>query len=166
MPAGVVAAGAAVIAIAACGGGGSTGPSASPGTRSPGASPLPTSGTAAQAAVKSTWQEFFNGRTATSRRVRLLENGQTLAHVIAAQAHLPTVSSVSTQVSKVQVTSPGQARVTYTLLESGSPVLTNQSGFAVFRNGRWQVTVKSFCGLLALENGGSAASLPAACRNG
>ncbi len=158
------AAAAATITIAACGGGGTSTPSASPGTRSPSASAMPSTGAAGQAAVKAAWLEFFNGRTSTARRVLLLENGPAFSSLIASQARQPTVAAVSAQVNSVSLVSPTEAKVTYTVLQAGSPVLANQSGVAVYQNGTWKVTTRSFCGLLTLETGGSTASLPGICR--
>ena len=57
------------------------------------------------------------------------------------------------------VTSPAQARVAYSILLGTTPALTNQSGLAVYQNGTWKVGDASFCGLLALENGGKALSV-------
>jgi hypothetical protein len=56
-----------------------------------------------------------------------------------------------------------QAKVTYSLLVGGTPQLTNQSGVAVKQAGIWKVGDASFCGLLALQNGGSTSSLPSVC---
>jgi len=68
-------------------------------------------------------------------------------------------SSASAKVTKVTVTSPAQATVTYNVLLGTTPALTNQSGVAVYQNGTWKVGDASFCGLLALENGGKAPSV-------
>jgi hypothetical protein len=71
---------------------------------------------------------------------------------------------VSAKVTKVTLVSPTQAKVTYSILESGQPVLSNQTGVAVYQDGTWKVGIASFCGLLAMENGGKTSSLPAACK--
>jgi hypothetical protein len=62
------------------------------------------------------------------------------------------------------VESATQAKVTYSILVGGQPALANQSGVAVYQDGTWKVGLASFCGLLALENGGKTSSLPAACQ--
>ena len=36
---------------------------------------------------------------------------------------------------------------------------------AVYQDGTWKVGLASFCGLLALENGGKTSGLPAACKS-
>jgi hypothetical protein len=55
--------------------------------------------------------------------------------------------------------------VTYNILLGGQPALSNQSGVAVKQAGTWKVGVASFCGLLAVENGGKTSGLPAACKS-
>jgi hypothetical protein len=61
--------------------------------------------------------------------------------------------------------SPTQAKVTYSILIGGSPALSNQTGTAVLQGGTWKVGLASFCGLLALENGGKTSGLPSVCRS-
>ena len=41
--------------------------------------------------------------------------------------------------------------------------LSGKTGVAVKQGGTWKVGVASFCGLLALENGGKTSGLPSAC---
>jgi hypothetical protein len=76
------------------------------------------------------------------------------------QATAGTGANASATVQSVTVTSPTEATVHYTVLLSGSPVLKNQKGTAVYQDGTWKVSTTSFCGLAALESGGKA---PAAC---
>ena len=98
-----------------------------------------------------------------AKRVSLLQDGSAFASVIRAQAGSSLASQASAKVTKVTVTSPSQAGVTYTVLLAGTPALKNQAGVAVYEDGTWKVGLKSFCGLLTLENGGNTKSLPAAC---
>jgi hypothetical protein len=65
----------------------------------------------------------------------------------------------------VTVSSSTKAIVVYDILVSGAPVLSNQQGVAVNEGGTWKVGDVSFCGLLALQAGGSTANLPAACKS-
>jgi len=85
--------------------------------------------------------------------------------VIKAQAGSSLASQASSKVTKVTVVSPDEAKVTYSILVAGQPALSNQAGLAVYQDGTWKVGVGSFCGLLALENGGKTSSLPAACKS-
>jgi hypothetical protein len=65
----------------------------------------------------------------------------------------------------VVLVSPAQAKVTYSILLGGQPALSHQTGVAVKQGGTWKVGVASFCGLLAVENGGKTSGLPAACKS-
>ena len=53
-------------------------------------------------------------------------------------------------VQKVVLVNPTQARVTYTLLFSGTPTLPNQTGTAVQTGGTWKVSATTFCSLLTV----------------
>jgi hypothetical protein len=68
------------------------------------------------------------------------------------------------KVTKVTLVSATQAKVTYSILESGKAALAKQTGVAVLQDGTWKVGIASFCALLAMENGGKTSSLPAACK--
>jgi hypothetical protein len=107
---------------------------------------------------------FFDAKTPVTRRVALLQDGSEFAAVIKSMAGSSLASEASAKVGKVTVVSPAEAKVSYSILVSGSPALPNQVGTAVYQDGTWKVGVASFCGLLALENGGSTKSLPAACK--
>lgn len=153
------------LVVTACGG--SSGGASGGGTGSPapsgGGSAAP--GGSASSQIKANWEAFFNAKTPLARREALVQHGQVFAGVMKAQAGSSLASSVTATVAKVQVLSASQAKVTYTILVSGNPVLRNQSGVAVKEGGVWKVGDASFCGLLALQNGGSTSSLPAACKN-
>lgn len=152
------------VVLAACGSGGTAPPSAS---RSAAASTAPSSpaGSLATAAITANWQAFFNAKTPVARRVELLQNGQVFEPVIKAQSGSALASAATAKVTKVMLASPAQAKVTYSILVSGTPQLKNQAGVAVLQNGTWKVGDASFCGLLALENGGKTSGLPAACHS-
>ncbi len=116
-----------------------------------------------QAKIEANWAAFFLSSTPIARRVALLENGSQFESVIKAQANSPLASSATAKVAKVTVVSPTQAKVVYSIFVAGAPALTNQAGVAVKQNGTWKVGDQSFCGLLAVENGGKTSSLPPAC---
>lgn len=162
---------AAGLVVAACGSGGGSG-SATPsspssatagqgGSGGSGSGPAGQSG--AQAQIKANWEAFFLSSTPTARRVMLLENGTQFQQVIKAQSKSPLASSATAKVTKVTVTSATQAKVAYNILLNGAPALTGQNGVAVKQDGTWKVGDTSFCGLLAVENGGKTSSLPPAC---
>jgi hypothetical protein len=117
----------------------------------------------ATAQITANWQDFFNAKTDNSRRAQLLENGTAFAATIQAQAANPLAATATAQVTKVTLTSPTQATVTYSILVGGQPALPDQTGTAILDNGTWKVSAASFCNLLFLENGNSMKGLPAPC---
>ena len=155
--------------LAACSGGGSTTSSAPASAPSSPAAAAPSGSgsgsSSAQQAITTNWEAFFNPQTPVAKRVSLLQDGQAMSSVISAQAGSGLASQATAKVTKVTVTSPTQAKVTYTILVAGTPALKNQSGVAVNQDGTWKVGLASFCGLLALENSGSTSGLPAACNS-
>jgi hypothetical protein len=159
------------VALAGCGGHAkATTATSAPTTSAPATSaPATTSstasgaGAAAPAAITQNWTTFFDAKTPVATRISLLQDGQQFASVIRAQSGSGLAASATAKVTGVTTESPTQAKVTYSILIAGAPALTGQSGVAVLQDGIWKVGDSSFCGLLALENGGKAAGLPAAC---
>lgn len=100
-----------------------------------------------------------------AKRVSLLQDGQTFQSIIKSQAGSGLAASATAKVTKVTMVSPTQAKVTYSILIGGQPALANQAGVAVLQDGTWKVGLASFCGLLAVENGGKTSGLPAACKS-
>lgn len=123
------------------------------------------SNSGAAATIKANWEAFFNPKTPVAKRVSLLQDGQMFASVIKSQAGSGLASSASAKVTKVTLVSPTQAKVTYSILVGGQPALSNQTGVAIKQGSTWKVGVASFCGLLAVENGGKTTGLPAACKS-
>jgi hypothetical protein len=150
---------AAAVTLAACSSSSSSGSTPSP---------TPSKTTAASATAKliaANWAAFFNANTPVSKRINLVQDGTMFAPLIKAQSHLSLAKTASAKVTKVTVTSPTMAKVTYSILVSGAPVLSNKTGVAVYQDHTWKVGVASFCGLLGLENNGNTAKLPAACKS-
>jgi hypothetical protein len=154
--------------MAACGSGGSS-TSAPKSTSATHPSASSSTGSAAissdEKTIAANWTAFFSPKTPVAQRVALLQDGSQFSSVIKAQAGGGLASEASAQVTKVTVISTAQAAVTYNILLAGTPALKNQSGTAVFQDGKWKVGVASFCGLLTLENGGNSSKLPAACKS-
>jgi hypothetical protein len=157
--------------VAACGSSGSSSTSTpSPSASSTSATSAPSSaspsaaasGGSAVAEITANWTAFFDPKTPIAKRVSLLQNGQLFTSAIQASAGFPGASTASAKVTKVTLTSATQAKVTYTILLAGTPVLSNQSGVAVLVGGTWKVGDASFCSLLTLENGGKA---PTVCKS-
>jgi glucose/arabinose dehydrogenase len=159
------------LALAACSSSSSSAPKpTTPASSAPAASPSASSGSSSTAADKqqitANWQAFFNAKTPVAKRVSLLQDGSAFATIIKSQAGSGLAATATAQVTKVTVITSSEAEVTYSILVGGTPELKNQKGTAVLQAGTWKVGVTSFCGLLALENGGSTSSLPAACKSG
>jgi hypothetical protein len=149
-------------AVAACSS--SPSPGANPPATASATSVVPSasatgSSPAAVTEIKANWEAFFSPETPAAKRVSLLQNGQAFASVIKAQSGSSLASSASATVSGVTVTSPTQAKVTYSVLLGGTPALKDQPGVAVLQNGMWKVGDQSFCALLTLENNGKAPSV-------
>lgn len=154
-----------VAGLAACGVlAGCGGSSGGTGAASGGAKASPTSSASSTASavaeVRADWTAFFSGTTPAQRKIALLQNGQTFAALITAQARSPMATSSSAKVLSVALTGSSSAKVGYSILLAGKPALSNQSGTAVLQGGTWKVGDASFCSLLALQNGGKA---PAPC---
>lgn len=144
------------------GSGASASTSASAPSTGTSASAAPSTGgssAAAVTAIKANWQAFFSAQTPASKKISLLQNGQTFASVIQAQNSSALASSATSTVSAVTLESPTQAKVTYSILVGGAPQLKDQPGVAVLQNGTWKVGDQSFCALLTLENNGKAPSV-------
>ena len=155
----------AAAAVTACSSSSSPSPTASASTSAAApasASPPASAGgssSAATAQIKANWEAFFSPKTPAAKRISLLQNGQMFAPVISAQSGSSLASSASATVSSVTVTSPTQAKVTYSVLLGGTPALKDQPGVAVLQSGIWKVGDQSFCALLTLENNGKAPSV-------
>jgi hypothetical protein len=146
--------------VAACGSSGSSSsstPSTSASSTSASSSASPSaaaSGGNAVAEITANWTAFFDPTTPLAKRISILQNGQVFSAAIQGSSRFPGASTASAKVTKVTVTSPTQAKVTYSILLAGTPVLPNQSGVAVLEGGTWKVGDASFCALLTLENSG------------
>jgi hypothetical protein len=113
---------------------------------------------ATTAAVTSTFVTLFNGAAPTQSRLDLLQSGDVFATALSSQASSPLLKLTTATVSSVTSAGPNEAHVVYTVLLSGTPALTNQSGTAVRVDGTWKVSATTFCALLSLG-----AQQPAAC---
>jgi hypothetical protein len=110
-----------------------------------------TDSTSAQAKIIADWDAFFSGSTPPTRKVALVQDGNSFVKVIDSQSGSPLAKSVAAKVSKVTLDSSSKAAVRYSLTLGGKPALSNVPGEAVLESGTWKVGAQSFCGLLALE---------------
>jgi hypothetical protein len=140
--------------------------SAAPSSAAPTSAPASSAaagGSAASQTIAANWTAFFSAKTPVAKRISLLQDGTQFASIIKSQAGGGLAAEASAKVTKVAVSSASQANVTYSILVAGQTALANKTGTAVLQDGTWKVGVASFCGLLAVENTGSTAKLPAAC---
>ena len=113
------------------------------------------------AQITANWEKFFSSSTPVAEKVTLLQNGSTFAAAIKAFANFPLASSLGAKVTDVTLNSATSATVTYSITtSSGSTLLPNQKGTAVYQDGVWKVGDASLCGLFKLIPGGT---VPSAC---
>jgi hypothetical protein len=124
-----------------------------------GSSPGTAGSSAATAAITANWEAFFDGKTSAAKKVSLLENGSKFAVAIDALAGSSLATSAGSKVTAVVVNSATSATVSYAITLAGATALPGQSGTAVYQDGIWKVGDVSFCQLLKLENGGTAAAV-------
>ena len=160
------------LTVAACSSSSSSSAAASPSAASapaapaspvPASSSAPSNGgnSAAVAQITANWEKFFSSSTPVAQKVTLLQNGSTFEAAIKAFANFPLASSLGAKVTNVTVNSATSATVTYSITtSSGSTLLPNQKGTAVYQDGVWKVGDASLCGLYRLIPG---ATVPSAC---
>lgn len=142
---------------------GSSAPAASSSASSAASSSSSTgSSSAAVAQITANWEKFFNSSTPTAQKVSLLQNGTVFATAINDLAKLPLASGIGAKVTKVVVTSPTRATVSYDIVSGSTTLLGGQTGTAVYQGGVWKVGDASLCALFKLVPGGS---VPAACKS-
>ena len=151
--------------VVACSSSSSSSTSSAPATSAPATSAPATSAPAASngsaaAEITTNWEKFFASSTPVAQKVTLLQNGSTFAGAITALYKLPIASGIGAKVTKVTVTSPTSASVVYDITSGGNPLLSGQTGTAVYEGGTWKVGDASLCSLIKLVPGGS---VPAAC---
>lgn len=155
----------AALTLTACGSGSTARSPASPSQHpvTPG-SAQPTAGAAAVAAIRGNWERLFTySRVSLEVSIGLIEDGEQFRRYLKTRIDSATLQKVSARVSKVVLVPPAAARVTYTIFDSGKPILPDQPGISVYQDGVWKVSKQTLCRLLLIQGGGSA-SLPAPCR--
>ncbi len=160
-------------AVTACGddgGGGSESPPPVPSkeqtstpTPTPTSAPPETAGqpkdpAAAEKEIKTNFAKFFDPKVSMAEKEKVLENGEEMRPVLKAFSGDDRGGKVSAKVTKVEFTSPTEAKVTYDLALNGVTALPGASGAVVEQDGTWKVSVKTLCGLLAMS--GNTTPLP------
>jgi hypothetical protein len=101
--------------------------------------------------IKAAFVKFFDSKTSVTESVAVIQDGAAFKDTLEQQARTNAAQNASATVSKVVGDSPNRASVVYTILQSGSPLLANVTGFAVRENGKWKVAGATFCALLTLQ---------------
>ncbi|KOV69020.1 membrane protein [Streptomyces sp. AS58] len=154
-------------ALAACSddeGGGGDGPPPTPSverTQPSGAGAgAPADTGAAEQEIRRNWERFFDPDTPLEAKQDFLENGDRMAPVLRAFSGDERGAQVGAEVDRVEFTSATGANVTYTLTLQGATALPDAAGTAVEQDGTWKVSVKTLCGLVALNGTGDATPAP------
>jgi ABC-type glycerol-3-phosphate transport system substrate-binding protein len=103
------------------------------------------------AAVSDAYVKLFAASTPLDTSVTLLQDGEAFRPTLVAESKTSNAQQASVTVSKVVFVSANRATVTFTLLLKNSPVLKDQTGYAIRENGTWKVAGTTFCGLLAAQ---------------
>ena len=114
--------------------------------------------------ITANWEAFFSSSTPDSKRIELLQNGQTFAAAVTAFSKSPLAAAVSAKVDSVTLTSATQANVKYDLTAAGTSVQSGATGVAVLEDGVWKVGDASFCGLLQQGSAILNVAVPSACK--
>jgi hypothetical protein len=104
-----------------------------------------------QAAITTVWQRFFDASVPTALKPAMLQNGPLFIPAIKQQSSTDYAKHSTVKVSGVTIVSPQRAAVEYSILYNGSPVVSNQSGWAVNDGGTWKVSATTFCNLVSLS---------------
>jgi hypothetical protein len=146
--------------VSACGG--SKHPKKStPTPSSTAGTPTTTAPDSAEAAkVRQVYTRFVDPAVPVSQKVALIQGGAVFLPAMQAASTSQYAKTVTIKITSITVNSANRATVVFNVLLSGSPVVTNQKGYAVQEGGQWKVAGITFCGLLAAQG-----PLPAACKS-
>lgn len=117
----------------------------------PGERSGPADRAAAEEEVKKNWTTFFDPRTSTDEKVKVLENGEALRPALTAFSGDRNAAQASAEVTDVRFTSETEATVTYDLMVGGNTALPGAKGTAVLDDGTWKVSQKALCALVELS---------------
>ena len=114
---------------------------------------------AAQAQIRSAYEQFFSPGTPLGDRVAVLQDGSRFKTTVASFARNPLAKNVRVTVSSVALENGDKAKVVYAV-KFGGTSLPKQTGTAVLQDGTWKVGFASLCKLVALQG-----STPSACKS-
>lgn len=139
-----------ISAVTACSSSKSSSSSSSHSTTTTAAGPA-TGSPADVTAITDAYTKLFAITTPMDTSVTLLQDGEAFRPTLVAQSKTTFAKEASVTVSKVTVTSSSRATVVFSIFLNKSPVLPNQTGYAVREGGQWKVAGVTFCGLLAAQ---------------
>ena len=93
----------------------------------------------------------ITGLVVVAAAVALVQDGTQLRAILVGESNSGFARGLSANVTKVHISSPTTATVTYTIVLGGVQ-LTSESGQAIKVGGTWLVSIQSFCGLLAAQH--------------
>lgn len=145
-------------ALAACSSGGSSGSTHSSSSTTPktGATVATTGAgtpadTATKAAVTKAYQAFFAYQSTAAQSRNALQDGDLFKAVLDQQGTQSYAQKSAATVQSVKLISPNTAKVIFSVLVAGQPLLPDADGYAVRINGEWKVAAATFCSLLTLQ---------------
>lgn len=138
----LVLAAALVLALAACGGGGSH--AANPDI----------------AKITQVYTSFFSSKAPVASKPALVQDGAAFKSAILALSANPLASNSSAKVSKVTMNGSSKATVVFSIYLGSSPVLKDQKGQALKLNGKWVIASATLCRLVMLEGASTPACAP------
>jgi hypothetical protein len=146
-------AGACLFTLTGCGGSKSAKKSTTPTATSSAAAASSSTSTDSPevAAVKKAYTDFLDPAVPVAQKTALIQDGTAFLPTMQQQAGSQFAKSVSIKIQSVKLDSPNTASLLFDLLLTGSPVLTNQTGYAIKENGSWKVAGTTFCGLLSAQ---------------
>jgi hypothetical protein len=104
------------------------------------------------AAIKASWEAFFNPAGTVADHQALLENGAAFETELTKQSKDPAAAELSAKLLTADVDG-ASANVTYDLLgKGGAPLLQGAQGVAVLVDGKWLVSKATFCTLISLQD--------------
>jgi hypothetical protein len=109
-------------------------------------------------AITTAFTTLFDGGAPLAQRLTYLQNSAAFEPALKTQSSNPILKETSASVTGVNLQSPTQARVLFTVSLSGAPLLKGQTGIALKGSGGWQVAATSLCALLSQEG-----QTPAVC---
>ena len=158
------AAAALVLLLAGCSDGSPSEPAPSTSSSQTSAAPVtsapvggaPADQAAAKQQIEKNWAVFFDPRTSTDDKVKVLENGDTLRPLLAVFSGDKNATQANAKVTGVSFTSAKAADVTYDLIVGASTPLPNSKGTSVLQDQTWKVSVRSLCALVELSGNAAA----------